>query len=72
MHDITEPKAKVTENQLECLEPGVAHSSLTDHTALETVACVSTWSCLMATVCGLHTSSRFSARHLERAYGEGK
>lgn len=44
MHDITEPKAKVTENQLESFEPGVAHSSLADHTALESVVGVSTWS----------------------------
>ena len=44
MQDITEPKSKVKENQLESFEPGVAHSNLTDHVTLEIVVGVSTWS----------------------------
>ena len=44
MHDITEPKSKVKENQLESFEPGVAHSNLADHVTLEIVVGVSMWS----------------------------
>ena len=43
MHDITEPKSKVKENQLASFEPGVAHSNLTDHVTLEIVVGVSMW-----------------------------
>ena len=43
MHDITEPKSKVKENQLESFELGVAHSNLTDHVTLEIVVGVSMW-----------------------------
>ena len=50
MHDITEPKSKVKENQLESFEPGVAHSNLTEHVTLDIMVGVSMW-CLSDGCC---------------------